>query len=101
VQLLGFDSLELDGADLRRAPLIHRKVTLASLLRLARAGIQFVEHIEATAGATVFAQACKLGREGIVSKRRDPPYRPGRSRAWLKVKNPASPAALRVWGDRF
>jgi ATP-dependent DNA ligase len=44
----------------------------------------------------VFKHACKLGLEGIVSKRRDSVYRPGRSRVWLKVKNPASPAAMRV-----
>jgi bifunctional non-homologous end joining protein LigD len=41
-------------------------------------------------GATVFDHACKLGLEGIVSKRRDSTYQPGRSRMWLKIKNPAS-----------
>jgi ATP-dependent DNA ligase len=40
--------------------------------------------------------ACKLGLEGIVSKRRDLPYRSGRCRAWVKVKNPQSPAVLRI-----
>jgi hypothetical protein len=49
----------------------------------------------------VFAHACALGLEGIVSKRRDAPYRHGRCRSWLKVKNPESAAALRVWEDRF
>jgi bifunctional non-homologous end joining protein LigD len=49
----------------------------------------------------VFEHACQLGLEGIVSKRRDAPYRHGRCRAWLKVKNPASPAMTRVWDDRF
>jgi ATP-dependent DNA ligase len=39
--------------------------------------------------------------EGIVSKRRDAPYRHGHCRTWLKVKNPESPEALRVWEDRF
>ena len=47
-------------------------------------------------GATIFAHACKLGLEGIVSKRRDLPYRSGRCRAWAKVKNPASPAMVRI-----
>jgi ATP-dependent DNA ligase len=47
-------------------------------------------------GATIFAHACKLGLEGIVSKRRDLPYRSGRCRAWVKIKNPASPAVLRI-----
>jgi bifunctional non-homologous end joining protein LigD len=40
--------------------------------------------------------ACKLGCEGIVSKRRDAPYRGGRSKIWLKVKNPDSPAMRRL-----
>ena len=100
-QLLAFDLLELDGTDLRGEPLIHRKATLARLLRRSHDGIQLVEHIEAPDGATVFEHACKLGLEGIVSKRRDSPYRHGRSRAWLKVRNPASPAMQRVWKDRW
>jgi hypothetical protein len=45
----------------------------------------------------VFRRACKLGCEGIVSKRRDAPYRSGRVRTWIKVKNPASPAMARMW----
>jgi bifunctional non-homologous end joining protein LigD len=60
-----------------------------------------VEHIEAADGGTVFEHACKLGLEGIVSKRRDRPYEHGPSRAWLKVKNPACAAMMRVWEDRF
>jgi ATP-dependent DNA ligase len=47
----------------------------------------------------VFEHACKLGL--IVSKRRDKPYQHGRSRAWLKIKNPASAAMARVWDERF
>ena len=101
VQLLGFDLLELDGADLRGEPLERRKAALAALLLRAHDGIQLVEHIEATDGATVFEHACQLGLEGIVSKRRDAPYRPGRSRDWLKVKNPASPAMIRVMDGSF
>jgi ATP-dependent DNA ligase len=46
-------------------------------------------------GAIMFAQACKLGCEGIVSKRLGSLYRYGRSRHWLKVKNPAAPAVTR------
>lgn len=52
VHLLGFDLLELDGADLREQPLETRKATLASLLRRSHCGIQFVEHIEAADGAS-------------------------------------------------
>jgi ATP-dependent DNA ligase len=43
-----------------------------------------------------FEHACKLGLEGIVPKRRDLPYRSGRCRAWVKIKNPPSPAVLRI-----
>jgi bifunctional non-homologous end joining protein LigD len=50
-------------------------------------------------GPIIFEQACKMGLEGIVSKRRDPPYRSGRVRSWIKVKNPASPAMLRIVKD--
>ena len=49
-------------------------------------------------GATVFRHACKLGFEGIVSKRLAAPYRSGPSRDWLKVKNPDSPAMRRPAG---
>jgi ATP-dependent DNA ligase len=46
-------------------------------------------------GEIVYQQACKLGCEGIVSKRLGSMYRSGRSRQWLKVKNPAAPAVRR------
>jgi hypothetical protein len=52
-------------------------------------------------GATIFAHACKLGMEGIVSKRRDFAYSSGRSKGWLKVKNPKAPAALRIEEGTF
>jgi ATP-dependent DNA ligase len=47
-------------------------------------------------GAAVFRHACRMGFEGIVSKRLTAPYRSGRSSDWLKVKNPDSPAMVRV-----
>ena len=46
-------------------------------------------------GPTVFAHACKLGLEGIVSKRKDSAYRSGRSPDWLKMKNANAPAVKR------
>jgi ATP-dependent DNA ligase len=46
-------------------------------------------------GATIFRQACRMGLEGIVSKRLTAPYRSGPSRDWLKIKNPDSPAMVR------
>jgi ATP-dependent DNA ligase len=50
-------------------------------------------------GAIIFNHACKLGLEGIVSKHRDLPYRSGRVKSWIKLKNPASPAMLRIVED--
>jgi bifunctional non-homologous end joining protein LigD len=101
VFLYAFDLIELNGDDLRREPLDTRKATLASLLKRAPPGLRLNEHIEAD-GPTVFAHACKMGLEGIVSKRRGSPYRFGRSRDWLKCKNPNAPAAKREaeedWG---
>jgi len=81
-----FDLIELNGDDLRRDPLDLRKATLASIVAKASPGIRFNEHIEGD-GPTVFAHACKMGLEGIVSKRKDSAYRSGRSPDWLKMKN--------------
>jgi bifunctional non-homologous end joining protein LigD len=94
VFLYAFDLIELNGDDLRRDPLQVRKATLASMLAKARPGIRFNEHIEGD-GPTVFAHACKMGLEGIVSKRKDSPYRSGRSPDWLKMKDPTAPAVKR------
>jgi hypothetical protein len=72
----GTPSLDRIRHDLRRVPLEVRKATLASTLARAGPGIRFSEHIEAE-GPTVFAHACKMGLEGIVSKRKDSRYRSG------------------------
>jgi bifunctional non-homologous end joining protein LigD len=53
--------------------------------------IRFNEHIKGK-GPIVFAHACKMGLEGIVSKRLGSRYRSGRSKDWLKFKNPKAPA---------
>jgi bifunctional non-homologous end joining protein LigD len=101
VFLYAFDLIELDGDDLRREPLITRKATLASVVSRAAPGIRLNEHFEHD-GPSVFAHACKLGLEGIVSKRKDSRYRSGRSSDWLKMKNHASEAVRREaeedWG---
>ena len=96
VILYAFDLLELNGKDQRALPLEERKARLADLLTPGAGGIKPSEHIEAD-GATVFRHACRLGCEGIVSKQRASPYRSGRVRTWIKVKNPDSPAMTRVW----
>jgi len=68
----------------------------------AKAGLLLNEHIEYDDGEMVFHHACKLGLEGIVSKRLGSPYRSGRSRHWVKSKNPKHPAVKREaeedWG---
>jgi len=94
VFLYAFDLIELDGKDLRREPIEHRKATLAKLLRGAKFGLQLNEHI-GDSGDVVFRHACRLGLEGIVSKRLGSHYVSGRSRDWLKFKNPNAPAVKR------
>ena len=98
-----FDLLELDGKDLLRQPIEERKRLLAQLLKGSRLSIVLNEHFEED-GAIVFREACRLGCEGIVSKRLGSPYRSGRSPHWVKVKNPKAPAVKREaeedWGRK-
>jgi bifunctional non-homologous end joining protein LigD len=93
--LQAFDLLELDGEDLRPLPLGQRKNRMARLLARVGAGIAINEHTDEN-GAVVFLHACRMGLEGIVSKRLTAPYRSGPSRDWIKVKNPDSPAMIRA-----
>jgi len=94
VTLCAFDLLELDGEDLRSAPIETRKATLKGLLRRAHPGLTYNQHFAAD-GESVYRHACALGCEGIVSKRLGSRYRAGRIDHWLKVKNPAAPAVKR------
>jgi hypothetical protein len=55
----------------------------------------FERHMH-SAAHTIFRAACSLGHEGIVAKRKDLPYESGRSKRWVKVKNPDGPAMKRV-----
>jgi bifunctional non-homologous end joining protein LigD len=96
VFLYAFDLLELDGRDMRREPWSDRRWKLARLLRGAGHGVQLSDHMESTGGEAAFRHACAMGLEGIVAKRRDKPYRSGRSPDWIKVKNPDAPAATRL-----
>jgi bifunctional non-homologous end joining protein LigD len=79
---------------LRREPIERRKAELLKLLRRSDYGIFLNAHVEDDA-AIVFQHACRLGFEGIVSKRRGSPYVSGRSPHWLKLKNPNSAAVRR------
>jgi bifunctional non-homologous end joining protein LigD len=80
-----FDLIYLNGRDLRRQPLIKRKAALKKLLAGAPEGLLYAEHLEVQ-GRAVFEHACRMGLEGIVSKRTDAPYRPGVQESWLKLK---------------
>ena len=83
-----FDLIHLDGHDLTRAPLRARKEALAALLAAAPEGgtrLRLSDHVEGR-GDVFFERACGLALEGIVSKRAEGPYRPGRGTDWLKVK---------------
>src|SRR2546421_1143893 len=79
-----FDLLFLDGADLRSLPLIERKDRLKALLADAPSCLQYTDH-QIGRGPAFHRLACEHGLEGIVSKRVNAPYEPGR-RSWLKVK---------------
>ena len=98
--LYAFDLVELDGADLRSKPFGERKARLTKLLANRTSGIVLNEHIEAE-GAAVFAAACRIGLEGIVSKHLELPYRSGRATCWIKTKNPQHPAMRRVREARW
>src|SRR5262249_54145076 len=86
--------------DLRRGPIERRKAALKRLIAKDRAGLQPNEHITEP-GDVVFRHACKLGFEGIVSKRLGSRYTSGRTRHWLKMKNPAAPGGEARSGGRL
>jgi bifunctional non-homologous end joining protein LigD len=81
-----FDLLYYNGYDLRNAALGDRKSALEPLLSTGRdPHLCYSEHLTGNCQA-IFEHACRLGLEGIVSKRRDAPYRPGRHGEWTKAK---------------
>jgi bifunctional non-homologous end joining protein LigD len=92
--LCAFDLLQFDDMDVRSLPIEERKAALKKLLRKSHPGIEFNRTFDVE-GSIVFHHACKLGCEGIVSKRLGSPYRAGQSEHWIKVKNPAAPAVKR------
>lgn len=82
IVLVAFDLLYLNGYDLRKLPLIERKAHLKKLIE--KTEIQFSESFEID-GKEMFAHACKIGLEGVVSKVRDSRYLSGRGRDWVKT----------------
>jgi bifunctional non-homologous end joining protein LigD len=81
IVLVAFDLLYLNGQDLRRLPLVERKAQLKKIV--ARTDVQFSESFEVD-GGEMYAHACKVGLEGVVSKVRDSRYPTGRSNEWVK-----------------
>jgi bifunctional non-homologous end joining protein LigD len=98
--LYAFDLIEHDGQDLRDHPFLDRKAALARMLRGTETHILFNEHV-AGDGPTVFEHACRLGAEGIVSKKVDGTYRSGPCPVWIKVRNPASVAVQRERSEKW
>ena len=88
VFLYAFDLVELNGDDLRREPIGVRKATLASILREGPRRRSPERAPGDPEGEVVFRHARKMGLEGIVSKRLGSRYVSGRTRDWLKLKNP-------------
>jgi bifunctional non-homologous end joining protein LigD len=82
-----FDLMYCEGYDLTKATLIDRKALLQTIVtKLSPSSpIRFSEHLE-TDGPTMLEHSCRFGLEGIISKRRDLPYRPGRGEHWFKAK---------------
>jgi bifunctional non-homologous end joining protein LigD len=90
--LYAFDLLEYGGEDLRPFPLADRKRLLTKVIGRRSLGIVLSQHTD----EDIFRGICKMGLEGVVSKRLSSPYRSGRSTDWLKIKNPDSPAMIRA-----
>jgi bifunctional non-homologous end joining protein LigD len=82
-----FDLVHLNGRNVRELSLLERKELLTDLVSRVGPGLplRFSEHVDAR-GEEVFAHACKLGAEGIVSKVASAKYSPGRNNGWLKIK---------------
>ena len=82
-----FDLLHLNGHNVRELPLLKRKAILAELVSRVEVGsaLRVTEHIEGR-GPEVFAKACELGTEGVVSKLASAQYSSGRSNVWIKMK---------------
>ncbi|MET3997353.1 bifunctional non-homologous end joining protein LigD [Bradyrhizobium sp. S3.9.2] len=81
IVLVAFDLLYLNGRDIRKLPLFQRKAELKKII--AGTDVQFSASFEID-GNEMFAHACKIGLEGVISKVRDSAYPVGRSNNWVK-----------------
>ena len=83
--LWAFDLLHLNGRDLTELPLMERKFALEKLVYKASDDrLRLSEHFDD--GLKLLVAAERMGLEGIVSKKRDAPYRAGKKCDWIKVK---------------
>jgi bifunctional non-homologous end joining protein LigD len=82
-----FDLLHLNGESTVRLPLIERKERLQRLFKRKKEidGLRYSDHV-AGDGPRFREHACKLGLEGVISKRADRPYAPGDRGIWVKSK---------------
>jgi bifunctional non-homologous end joining protein LigD len=82
-----FDLMRLDGEDLRPEPLVERKQALVELLgeQPENSALRFSDHFHEP-GKVMLQHVCRMGLEGVVSKRADAPYRSGRGPSWIKSK---------------
>jgi bifunctional non-homologous end joining protein LigD len=81
-----FDIMHLNGVDLTSRPVEERKAALAKLIGRRKTGVLRLSESLTEGGAEMLAKACKMGLEGLISKRADAPYRSGRGHDWLKSK---------------
>ena len=89
ITIVAFDLMHLDGVDLRPEPLVDRKARLTELVtRADLPNLIQVAHFDD--GAALLAAAEMHGLEGVVSKKRDTPYRSGRRPEWVKVSRARS-----------
>ncbi|MDR3408507.1 MAG: DNA ligase D [Methylovirgula sp.] len=82
-----FDLMHIDGYDLAGLPLVARKEVLQSLLKAAPGAsiLRYSEHFDEN-GELMLRHVCRLGAEGVVSKKRESHYLSKRSTDWLKIK---------------
>ena len=80
-----FDLLHLDGKNLISTPLVERKEQLEKVIPPGADSLRYSEHWIGK-GDELLRKACSMGLEGIISKRKDEPYRSGRGKDWLKIK---------------
>lgn len=101
IAYFAFDCLTLDGVDLRQKPLLERKTRLREIVRSDATALRLTEYVVGE-GKQLFAALEELGLEGMVAKRSDSLYLPGRTKLWLKIKTRSGQAEMKkrseTWG---